>query len=193
MWGGEWGRGRWAPIHSTVLPTPSAPTVMPGSSPASVATECGSRPGRGGGLGVSHQGIEAPPHPKAALEVKGPQRRPRKRLDRRLEEVAKAVGGGSCRLQMPLKLALASRETVAGHRLASTNHQPLPWRMLRRSTPLQIPLEGGGGPPFPCTPPHGQRQYQGASRVLCNASHTDGASHSGSSADSCFECGPSAP
>ena len=37
------------------------------------------------------------------------------RLDRRLEEVAKAVGGGYCRLQMPLKRALAVRETVAGH------------------------------------------------------------------------------
>ena len=31
--------------------------------------------------------------------------------DRRLEEVAKAVGGGYCRLQMPLKLALAVRGT----------------------------------------------------------------------------------
>ena len=48
-----------------------------------------------------------------ALEVKGPQ----KRFDRRLEEVAKAVGGGYCRLQMPLKLAV--RETVAGHRLGA--------------------------------------------------------------------------
>ena len=26
------------------------------------------------------------------------------------------VGGGCCRLQMPLKLAFAARETVAGHR-----------------------------------------------------------------------------
>ena len=31
--------------------------------------------------------------------------------------VAKAVGGGDCRLHMPLKLALAVRETVAGHRV----------------------------------------------------------------------------
>ena len=30
-----------------------------------------------------------------------PHRRPQQRLDRRLEEVAKAVGGGYCRLQMP--------------------------------------------------------------------------------------------
>ena len=51
------------------------------------------------------------------------------RLDRRLEEVAEAVGGGSCRLQMRLKLALAVRETVAGHRLA--------------------PRRGGGGLPRP--------------------------------------------
>ena len=53
------------------------------------------------------------------LEGKGPQRRPQKRVDRRLEEVAKAVGGGYCRLQMPLKLALGVRQTVAGHRLGA--------------------------------------------------------------------------
>ena len=54
-----------------------------------------------------------------ALDGKGPQRRPQKRLDRRLEEGAKAVGGGDCRLQMPLKLAFAVRETLAGHRLGA--------------------------------------------------------------------------
>ena len=32
---------------------------------------------------------------------RGGGRQPQKRLDRRLEEVAKAVGGGCCRLQMP--------------------------------------------------------------------------------------------
>ena len=52
-----------------------------------------------------------------------------RRLGRRLEEVAKAVGGGYCQLQMPLRLALAVRETVAGHRLGA--------------------LEGGTPPP-PC-------------------------------------------
>ena len=36
-------------------------------------------------------------------------------MDRRLEEVAKAVGGGYCRLQM----AFAARATVAGHRLGA--------------------------------------------------------------------------
>ena len=65
-----------------------------------------------------------------ALEGKGPQRR----SDTRLEEVAEAVGGGYCRLQMPLRLALAVRETVAGHRLGA--------------------VEGGGGgtPPLPMNP-----------------------------------------
>ena len=47
-----------------------------------------------------------------ALEGEGPQRR----LGRRLEEVAKAVGG-DCRLQMPLKPALGVRGTVARHKL----------------------------------------------------------------------------
>ena len=59
------------------------------------------------------------------LEGKGPQKGAQQRLDRRLEEVAKAVGAGYCRLQMPLRLALAVRGTVAGHRLGA--------------------LEGGGG------------------------------------------------
>ena len=61
------------------------------------------------------------------LDGKGPQRRPQKPLDRRLEEGAKAVGGGYCRLQMPLRLALGVRGTVAGHRLGA------------------LPAGGGGG------------------------------------------------
>ena len=63
--------------------------------------------------------LPPPPPPRDALEGEGPQRQPKKLLDRRLEEVAKAVGGGYCRLQMPLKLALAVRETVAGRRLSA--------------------------------------------------------------------------
>ena len=69
-----------------------------------------------------------------ASEGKGPQRRPQRRLDRRLEEVAEAVGGGYCRLQMPLKLALAVRGTVAGHWLGALEG-PLPMH----------PLGGRGG------------------------------------------------
>ena len=58
---------------------------------------------------------------------------PQRRLGRRLEEVAKAVGGGYRRLRVPLTLALGVRETVAGHRLGA--------------------LEGGGGAsPFQCIP-----------------------------------------
>ena len=74
------------------------------------------------------------PAVRVALEGKGPQKRSQRRLDRRLEEVAKAVGGGYCRLQMHLSLTLAARATVAGHRLGA-------W-------------EGGGGglPPFQCIP-----------------------------------------
>ena len=53
------------------------------------------------------------------MEWEGPRRRPQKRLGRRLQEVAKAVGGGYCWLQMPLRLALAARETVAVHRLGA--------------------------------------------------------------------------
>ena len=52
---------------------------------------------------------------RGASEGEGPQRR----LDRRLEEVAKVIGGGYCRLQMPLSLALAVRGTVAGRRLGA--------------------------------------------------------------------------
>ena len=78
---------------------------------------------------------------------KGPQRRPQRRLGRRLEGVAKAVAGGYCRLQMPLKLALGVRGTVAGHRLG------VPERGGRGGVPPPLPMHpcsgavrsGGGG------------------------------------------------
>ena len=60
-----------------------------------------------------------------------------KRLGRRLEEVATAVGGGCAPLQMPLSLALAVRGTVAGHRLA-------PWRGGVPPPPSNASLWGGG-------------------------------------------------
>ena len=49
------------------------------------------------------------------------------RLGRRLEEVAEAVGGGYCRLQMPLRPALGVGETVRGDRRHGTpppDHRP---------------------------------------------------------------------
>ena len=52
-----------------------------------------------------------------ALEGKGPQRRLQKTLDRLLEGVAEAVGGGYCRLKAPSSLALTARETVVRRRL----------------------------------------------------------------------------
>ena len=77
---------------------------------------------------VFHAGVawREPPHGQGASEGKGPRRWPQRRLGRRLEEVAKAVEGGYCRLQMPLKLALGVRGTVAGHRLGAP--EPLPPR-----------------------------------------------------------------
>ena len=96
------------------------------------------------------------PGGRDALEGKGPQRRPQKQLHRRLEEVAKAVGGGYCRLQMPLRLALAIRGIVAGRRLGA--------------------LEGGGGylpplgeclPPFQCIPRGGGVILQPSARPRC--------------------------
>ena len=101
-------------------------------------------------------------------ERKGPQRRTQKRLGRRLEEVAQAVGGGYYRLQMPLRLALSVRGTVAGHTLgalegcagsAAVRH-PLPrGGMAAWARPPDPPLpretlkgEGGG---TPCPPDSG--------------------------------------
>ena len=70
-----------------------------------------------------------PPSPAARHASEG-KRRPQKRL----EEVAKAVVGGYCRVQMPLNPALSIRETVGGQWLGA--------------------LEGGGGgaPPLPVHP-----------------------------------------
>ena len=47
-------------------------------------------------MDMFEEGVQCPPPPPArdALEGKGPQRRRQKRLGRRLEEVAEAVGGG---------------------------------------------------------------------------------------------------
>ena len=98
----------------------------------------------GGGSRVGGWMVWDPPI-RDALEGKGPQRRPQRRLDRRLEEVAEAVWGGYCRLKMPLKLALAVRETVAGHRLGARE-------------------EGGGGfqcIPVPHPPPSGAEVLKG--------------------------------
>ena len=90
------------------------------------------------------------------LDGKGPHGRPQKRLDRRLEEVVKAVGGGFCRFQKPLELALAVRETVAGtlEQTGGAGAPPLPmhpwygwpptgWARTSTwtSTTMSLPLE----------------------------------------------------
>ena len=89
-----------------------------------------------------------------ALEGKGPQRLPQGQLDRRLEGVAKAVGGGYCQLQMPLKLALGVRETVAGHRLGALEGAVT-------APPSHASLGGGGYGVDP--PSHWSRFCSGAS------------------------------
>ena len=94
-----------------------------------------------------------------ALERKGPRRPPQKQLDRRLEEVATAVGDGYCRLQMPLKLALAVRGTAAGHRLGALEgrggylpHLPMhPWPWGRRDAPT-LPEPPPTPQPWQCCP-----------------------------------------
>ena len=86
---------------------------------------------------------------RAGASEKGnePRRRPQRRLGGRLEEVAKAVGGGYCRLQMPLRLALGVRGTVAGHRLGALEGGYLapPFQMHPsvRERPWDV-LVGGG-------------------------------------------------
>ena len=90
-----------------------------------------------------------------AVEGKGSQRRPPKRSDRRLAEVAKAVGGGYCRLQMPLKPALGVSGTVAGHCLGALDGglppppPPMhPWGGGYRSQdPRPLPTPPQGEPP----------------------------------------------
>ena len=73
-----------------------------------------------------------------AAEGKGPQRRPQQPLDGRLP---KRLGVVSCRLQVPLRLALGVTGTAAGHRLGA-------W----------APSTGGGGavPPPPSSSQTGQ-------------------------------------
>ena len=83
----------------------------------------------------------------------GAQRRSQRQLDRRLEGVAKAVGGGYCRLQMPSSLALAFRGTLAGRRLGALEGRgevppPLPmhpWWGGHAEEP-RLPAPGNGKP-----------------------------------------------
>ena len=131
-WGG--GGGVRPPKGSASLPEDGRPC-----RPMGECTKQQSKPGRAvvpavnelatarpQALGVS---IQRHGPGRDAFEGKGPQRR----LGRRLEEVAEAVGGGYCRLQMPLKPTLGARETVAGHGLGA--------------------LEGGGGTSPPSNAP----------------------------------------
>ena len=100
-----------------------------------------------------------------ASEGKGPQRRSQKRLGRRLEEVAKAVGGGYCRLQMPLRPALGVRGTVGGHRLGALEGGTSP--------PSNASLGGEGGQ-GPCSAPVPVQTQLGRSIHGCPVSRPAG-------------------
>ena len=100
---------------------------------------------------------------RPALEREAPQRQPQKRLDRRLEEATKSVGGNYWRLQMPLKLALAARETLlrvgwAHWRKGGGGCLP-PFRCIHASGPaLAVPRQHTRSSPSPARPcPRGTR------------------------------------
>ena len=117
----------------------------------------------------THTGSVPRPLPGGAFEGEGPRRRPQKRLGRRLEEVAKAVGGGYCRLQMPLKPALAARETVAGLRLGALGGRagvPPLWAWVRMQHHAVVVVVWVDGPtdqpnPSPEATPEAIRQTVG--------------------------------
>ena len=126
---GTGGAAMWAGSGS---PQPRAyPGQVEGPQGAESASALGATGASCTGCGATarvDEGAQRAPHPNGlsvgrggggrdALKGKGPQRRVQRRLDKWLEEVAKAVGGGYCRLQMPLRLAFGVRGTVAGHRV----------------------------------------------------------------------------
>ena len=99
--GGRGWCGRALPIPITI-PLPFGRKSVQGGPPQGLLFL-----GGGGGLGREGQGCirrgrSSEEAPEAVRQA-----------------VAKAVGGGYCRLQMPLKLALAVRWTVTGHRLGA--------------------------------------------------------------------------
>ena len=110
-------RARQSPTHLLFpRPSPVSPELWQGPRTARLpkARACRPPPVHRHAPPLQRPGSQVP---RGALEGKGPQRRPQRRLGRRLEEVAEAVGGGYCRLQMPLRPALGVRGKVAGRRL----------------------------------------------------------------------------
>ena len=134
-----------AVVAAKEKPAPAVPPRRPAAGRAWAHGRPWGRAGGGGGRG------HAPSHgrgPSWTDPTHGPQWGSRtgarqgcirregsegqRRLGRRLEEVAKAVGGGYCRLQMPLRPALGVRGAVAGRRLGAlegrgTPHPMHPW------------------------------------------------------------------
>ena len=149
-WGGYLPPFQCIPAPSPAPPPPSQPCPTPGERQTQQCTTVLCLRVRGGGGGApwasrcdsGYARARTPSNRRQlqcrgsgvrrdAFEGRGPQRRPQRRLGRRLEEVALAVGGGYCRLQMPLRLALGVRGAVAGRRLSALGEgylPPLPMR-----------------------------------------------------------------
>ena len=98
-----------------------------------------------------------PPPPRDALERKGPHRRPPAAVRQAVGGGCRGGWGGYCRLQMPLRLALGVRGTVAGHRLGALEGGGTspPFQCIPAPPPPQPPLQTktpafGGSRPYPC-------------------------------------------
>ena len=100
------------------------------------------------------------PLPHRCIRREGPQRRPQKRLDRPLGEVAQAVGGGYCRLQKPLTLALAIKWPKARHvpKRSSLRGMKMPELLDKphNTTELCVGLRMGMGVPKACAAQFGK-------------------------------------
>ena len=97
-------------------PPPPPRPLVPRHGPHLTSTRRGPRPPGPAVCGICAVSVcqDMRGSARGALEGKGLQSWPQRRLDVRLEEVAEAVGGGHCRLPMPLKVALAGTRDGGG-------------------------------------------------------------------------------
>ena len=104
--------------------------------------------------------------PRDASEPKGPQRRPQRRLDGRLEEVAKAVGGRFCRLPMLRKPALGVRDRVSGHGRGGGGATPTPPNAMDGPHQCHAPRPKEACMYSPSSPNDAPGQAQGCSGLV---------------------------
>ena len=97
-----------------------------------------------GAAGNAGAGLEAEPLPRDASEGEGPQRRPQKRLDRRLEGVTKAGGGRLLSVTHAIEAGSCRQGTAAGRKLGGGRGGSHP---SNASLPLPV---GTVGPTVQC-------------------------------------------